>query len=314
MNHIRLNIKTNKMKKILLVTACSAFLLGCKTRENITNNTKPQPVFDTEAHRGGRGLMPENTIPAMIDAIDRDVVTLELDLQISKDKKVIVSHDPYFNDKITTTPEGKFLTTSEAKKRLLYTMTYDSIRKYDVGIKNNPDFPQKKSIAASKPLLSDLIKASEEHAHRKGKSMLYNIEIKSSQKGDNINHPPVEEFVTLAIKTITDNGIRNRTVVQSFDTRALQIIHNKYPDIKTSLLVSKKDNESVKQQFETLGFIPHTYSPEYTMVTDEMIQYCHSLNVKILPWTVNTISEIKRLKDMNVDGIISDYPNLFKEL
>jgi glycerophosphoryl diester phosphodiesterase len=125
--------------------------------------------------------MPENTIVAMYRGIDEGVNTLELDLHISKDRKVVVSHDPYFNELITTTPEGKFLSEEESRDRLLFTMNYDSIKKYDVGLKPYPDFPQQKKIPAYKPLLAVLIDSSEIYAAQKNRKIFYNIEIKSKR-------------------------------------------------------------------------------------------------------------------------------------
>src|SRR5829696_9647476 len=119
-----------------ILLACTS-LLACHT-SNKAMKEELNIAFDKEGHRGCRGLMPENTIPAMLKAIDLDVTTLEMDLNVSADKQVVVSHDPYFNEKITTTPEGKSLTKAEAVTRLLYSMRYDSIRKYDVGLKPHP--------------------------------------------------------------------------------------------------------------------------------------------------------------------------------
>lgn len=304
-----------KINFLLIVAVVFSYtvLPGCNSQTK--SRTSVLPKFDEQAHRGGRGLMPENTIPAMLDAIDRGVNTLELDLQISKDNKVLVSHDPTFNYLITTTPEGDTLTKDESKTRILYSMDYDSIAKYDVGLKFNPNFPQKKNIPAVKPLLSDLIAQSEAYAKTKGKTMLYNMEIKTSgEKGDGVMHPYIPEFVDMAIKVITDGGVRERTTIQSFDTRALVYLHQKYPDVIASYLIGKKENRPMKELFDALGFIPDVLSPDYVIVTPEMIADCHAMGVKVLPWTVNDAAEIKRLKDMGVDGIITDYPNLFAEI
>lgn len=271
-------------------------------------------MFDKEAHRGGRGLMPENTIPAMLHAIDLDVTTLEMDTHISKDGQVVVSHDPYFNENITTTPEGKSLTKEEARQRILYTMPYDSIAKYDVGLKPYPTFPQQKKIAVHKPLLSALIDATEAKAKQKGKNIAYNIEIKSKQDGDGKLHPPVDEFVDLVMQVINDKGIASRTIIQSFDPRALQVVHRKYPQVATSLLIEANEKRSLDDQLQQLGFTPSVYSPNSALVTSSLVQQCHNKNIKVIPWTVNDFAEMKRLKRMGVDGIISDYPNLFSEL
>lgn len=303
------------MKNNFIAAIC-VLLVSCGgNNQSKQTETVKTYSLDEQAHRGGRGLMPENTIPAMLDAIDRDVTTLELDLQITKDKQVIVSHDPYFNEKITTTPEGKHLTKEESRAAILYNMTYGEIKKYDVGIKENPDFPEQKKMEAVKPLLSELVAASETHAKEKGKSMYYNIEIKSSEKKETEKqHPPVEEFVDLAMAVIKDGGIAERTIVQSFDIRALQILHKKYPEMMTSYLVDKKVKGTLDEQFEALGFIPHTYSPHQDLVTPELIKECHDKNVKVVSWSVNKLETMQKEYDWGIDGIITDYPNLFEEL
>lgn len=278
------------------------------------NRSAPGQKFDQQGHRGARGLMPENTIPAMLKAIELGVTTLEMDLGISKDKKVVVSHDPYFHENITTTPEGRTITKAEAAKLLLYNMNYDSISKYDVGLKPHPLFPKQEKVAVNKPLLSDLIDASEAYAMQKGKTIYYNIEIKSNAVNDRIKHPPVEEFVDLAMQVIQSRNISGKTTIQSFDPRALQVMHRKYASVKTSLLIEDDDKRSLKEQLDQLGFIPSIYSPHYSLVNEELIKQCHDKNIRVIPWTINNLEEISRLLKLGVDGIITDYPDLFGKL
>lgn len=267
-----------------------------------------------EAHRGGRGAMPENTIEAMKYAIDiKQVTTLEMDVCISKDKKVVVSHDVYFNSNFTTTPEGKYFSKDEQSKYSLYSMTYDSIRKYDVGLKPHPEFPNQRKFKAVKPLLVDLIDICETYAKSKKRSILYNVEIKSKESGDTKYHPSPEEFVDLVVGVLKEKKILKKTVIQSFDIRPLQIIHQKYPKVKLSYLVFKK-SQGVETMLKKLGFTPNTYSPDYSTVTAEMIKICHQNKMKIVPWTVNTKEEINSLLTMGVDGVISDFPKLFKDV
>ena len=270
--------------------------------------------FDKQGHRGCRGLMPENTIPAMLKAIDLGVTTLEMDVVVSKDNQVIVSHDVYFNQNITTTPEGKTLTKTEAEKLLLYTMPYDSIRKYDVGLKPHPDFPRQQKIAVYKPLLTELLDVTEKYAKEKGRTVSYNIEIKSNPANDGKKHPPIEEFVDLAMNVIRQKGIEKRVTIQSFDPRALQVMHRKYPGINISLLIEGNDKRSLDEQVQQLGYVPEVYSPHSLLVTPTLVEQCHQKNIKVIPWTVNTLEEMKRLVSLKVDGIISDYPDLFSEL
>ncbi|MBE7179528.1 MAG: glycerophosphodiester phosphodiesterase [Mucilaginibacter polytrichastri] len=295
------------MKKIAL-SLCALSLCAAVPAQKKMSGKISFPKFDTEAHRGGRGLMPENTIAAMKNAIDLGVTTLEMDLNISKDGQIVVSHDAYFNPLFATTPEGEFL-DPKAPKRLLYSMTYDSIAKYDVGLKPHPNFPRQKKIAAKKPLLNDLIDASESYAASKKKTMWYNMEIKSTPNGDGKEHPAPQEFVDKVIGLLKKKNLLSRTIIQSFDVRPLRIIHKDYPDVKLSFLVAK-GAENVQAQLDTLGFTPFVYSPEYKTVSAGMVKACHNKQIKIVPWTANTEADIAKLKALKVDGIISDYPDL----
>jgi glycerophosphoryl diester phosphodiesterase len=270
--------------------------------------------FNKQGHRGSRGLMPENTIPAMYKAIDFNVTTLEVDVVISKDKKVVVSHEAYFHQDITTTPQGNYLTKNEAGRHLIYTMNYDSIKKYDVGLKPHPNFPDQEKIAVYKPLLEDLVDAAEIYAVQKGIKISYNIEIKYDLEGEGKKHPPVEEFVTLVMGVVKQKKISDRTNIQSFHPLPLQIIHKKYPSIIIAFLIESNGQKTVSGQLKQLGFTPKILSPHFSLVTPGLIKEYHEKNMKIIPWTVNTIEEIKRLKNMGVDGIITDYPNLFLQL
>ncbi len=266
-----------------------------------------------QAHRGGRGVMPENTIEAMKYAIGiNEVTTLEMDLCVSKDKKIVVSHDVYFHSDITTSPAGNYLTKAEQQKFLLYSMTYDSICKYDVGLKPHPEFPLQKKFRAVKPLLSDLIDSCEKFARLKHRKIRYNLEIKSRSDGDGSMHPPVEEFVDLVVKILNEKKILKRTNIQSFDVRPLQVIHRKYPKVTLALLVGK-NAALLDENLTKLGFVPQIYCPEYKTVTPELIANCHRRNMKIIAWTPNTKEEINTLLQSGVDGIITDFPEFFKK-
>lgn len=297
--------------RLTAVLSILTSMISCIT---LKKTTRILTSFDKEGHRGARGLMPEKTIPGMLKAVDLGATTLEMDLQISKDKKVLVSHDPNFNAGITTTPDGKFLSKDDAKKLLLYNLNYNEIKKYDVGLKPHPDFPQQQKMAVYKPLLTDLLDATEKYTKDKGIKIFYNIEIKSNKKNDGINHPPVEEFVDLAMAVINQKEIAERTIIQSFDPRALVVMHQKYPSVKTSLLIEGFDKRSLGEQLKEIGFIPAVYSPNHALVTKELVAACHQKNIKIVPWTINDLQRMKELVALGVDGIITDYPDLFAQL
>lgn len=272
------------------------------------------PAFDKQGHRGCRGLMPENTIPAMIRAIDLGVTTLEMDVVISKDKKVVLSHDPRFSSEISTRPGGQPLTASEERNFALYQMNYNEIRIWDVGMKPLFRFPKQQKIKAYKPLLEELIDSVEAYIKLKGLSAVqYNIETKSSASGDGVLHPSPEEFTDLLMEVINRKKIEKRTIVQSFDERTLQVMHKKYPGIRTSYLIEGTEKNTVEQNISKLGFKPHIYSPEFRLVTPEMVQYCRSKGMKLIVWTVNDLEQIRKQKVLGVDGIITDYPDLFNQ-
>ncbi len=150
------------------------FLTACNNLNNL--NKTETFTFDLQGHRGCRGLMPENTIPAMLKAIDLGVNTLEMDVCITKDSQVIVSHEPFFNHEITTKPDGSFVTEAEEKGLNLYRMDYAEIIRYDVGLKPHPRFTQQQKIAAVKPRLVDLIDAVDAYCtSKKIKPVRFNI-------------------------------------------------------------------------------------------------------------------------------------------
>lgn len=270
------------------------------------------PVFDKQGHRGCRGLMPENTVPAMIKALDLGVTTLEMDAVITKDKQVILSHEPFFSSDITTRPNGKAVEAFEERSLNIYQMAYFETQQFDVGIKPHPRFPQQQKLPAKKPLLSDLIDTVENYCRMRNLPLpFYNIETKSQPLTDNIFHPAPEEFVELIMSVINQKGITERVIIQSFDFRTLHVLNKKYPLIKTAALVEDFDKRGLDTQLNELSFLPTIYSPHYSLVNTDLVNKCHTQKIKIIPWTVNDIVKITELKQMGVDGIITDYPDLF---
>jgi len=290
--------------------------MACSNSKNPQSSvpvTEPRE-FDKQGHRGCRGLMPENTIPAMLQAIGLSVTTLEMDVVISKDKKVVVSHDAWMSAEITTKPNGEYVTAAEEKSLNIYQMNYEEVKKYDVGMKPHPRFKQQAKIKAYKPLLADLLDSvAKDMMTRRRPFPYFNIETKCLPAGDNIYHPKPEEFVELLIAVIKEKGVEDRVIIQSFDFRTLQYLHKKYPLIKTAALVEATDKRNIETLIKDLGFTPTIYSPAYQLVNSTVISNCHAKGIKIIPWTVNDKAKIDELKKMGVDGIITDYPNLFNE-
>ena len=184
------------------------------------------PKFDVQGHRGARGLRPENTIPAFLLAIDSGVTTLEMDVVITKDKQVVVSHEPWMSAAICLGPTGTPLQPKDEKKFNIYQLTYDEVTQFDCGSLGNKNFPQQEKMAIAKPLLRDVIGAVENHIKSYGSYEVdYNIEIKSSPEGDKKVHPSVEEYSDLVYNLVDQYLPLERIVIQSFDFRVLKYWH-----------------------------------------------------------------------------------------
>ena len=297
--------------------------MACTSTKKMNNNNnrlqKPPSgglgvsgVFDTQGHRGCRGLMPENTIPAMINALGLGVATLEMDVVFTKDKKAILSHEPFFNHEITTKADGSFINEKEEKNYNIYTMTFEETQQFDVGLKPHPRFPQQQKIAVHKPRLADVFDSVKKYMTTARRPFpFFNIETKSMPATDNLFHPAPAEFVELLMKVIKEKEMEQYVIIQSFDFRTLQYLHQHYPAVQSAMLIEDYDNRTVAEQITALGFTPTIYSPAYILVNEELLKKCKEQNIKVIPWTVNDKPTIEKLKKMGVDGIISDFPNLF---
>ena len=274
----------------------------------LTTSGQYIPKFDIQGHRGARGLRPENSIPAFMLALDSGVTTIELDVAITKDRQVVVSHEPWMSAAICLDSSGNGYTEKDEKKFNIYQMTYDDIARFDCGSKGNEGFPQQQKIKVSKPLLRDVIVAVENHIKSYATYEVdYNIEIKSSPEGDKKFHPQVEEFSDLVYQLVDEYIPLDRLVIQSFDFRVLKYWHRKYPDIRLAALV--ENTKSIDANLQDLGFKPSTYSPNFKLLSREKVHYLHQQKIRVIPWTVNEISEMLSLKGMGVDGLITDYPD-----
>lgn len=264
--------------------------------------------FEKISHRGGSALMPQNTIIAMQNALDFQT-GLEMDVYLSKDNQVFVYHDDVVSPKFANNPDGTPVTKEETSKKKIIDYTYKELKQFDIGSRPHPDFPRKKNIKATIPLLNELIYAVELYAKNGGlKKPSYSIEIKVP----NAVLPAAykQRLTDAAIKIIAEKNITEQVIIQSFDIEVLEYLHKKYPHIKTSYLISE-DPANYIANLKKLSFKPTAYSPAYKFVTSEMIDYCHKNNIQVVTWTVEDKAEIERLKKMGVDAVMSDYPDYF---
>jgi len=111
---------------------------------------------------------------------------------------------------------------------------------------------------------------------------------------------------------VTDKKMIKRSTIQSFDIRCLQYVHEKYPKVKTALMIDEK--EDFENNIKDLGFSPTVYSPYSVLVGKGLVDRCHAAGIKIIPWTVNSVKDMNYMIGLGVDGIITDFPNIFNSL
>ena len=303
-------------------TPVKAALTTMDPKEQALTATGPgletgHPGIDLQAHRGGRGLLPENSIPAFLHALDLGVTTLEMDVAINAAGHVIVSHEPWMSAKICSHGDGKEVTEDEKKSLRIYAMSDDEVAAFDCGSRGHPDHPRQQAMPVPKPLLSDVFQAVASRAEATDRNasfgqVLFNIEIKSLPEGDRIFHPVVMEFANALYRVVSEHKVVGQTTIQSFDVRALEAMHEIDPQISISLLV--ENQEGLQQNLARLSFIPQIYSPDHALLDRAQIDAAHAQNIKVIPWTVNDEKTMRELVEMGVDGLITDYPDLGVEV
>jgi glycerophosphoryl diester phosphodiesterase len=259
--------------------------------------------IDIQGHRGCRGLLPENSLPAFEKAIDVGVHTLELDIAITKDRQVVVSHEPYMNPIICFNAKGEEIPVSSELKYNLYEMTHKEIKQFDCGSKYHPRFPDQEKFKTYKPLLSevfDLVKAKDSYVN-------FNIEIKSEPDYYGVFTPQPDDYVRLVLDVVNEHNMFNRVNLQSFDLAILEEIHKQSPEMIVALLVD--ENEGISTKLNQMSFKPEIISPYYKLIFRQLIEEYQSKGYKIIPWTVNTEKDLKQMISFQVDGIITDYPD-----
>lgn len=271
------------------------------------------PNFDLQGHRGARGLLPENTIPSLLVALDYPITTLEFDVVVSADSQIVISHEPWFHHHISTGPDGNAITPEEAPNHNIFRMTYEETTRFDVGKRGHVNFPEQQPMEAVKPLMKDAIRAVEEHISETGRaSVFYNIETKSRPEWDNVYHPEPKDFVQLQYDELRELDLLDRVFIQSFDVRTLQAMREIDETMPLVLLVENR--HGYDWNIEQLGFTPQIYSPSFTLIDETTVDRVKADGMKLVPWTLNEKDDMLRLVEMGVDGIITDYPNRASEL
>ncbi len=265
-------------------------------------------VFEIQAHRGARSFFPENTIQAFCKAAELGVRVVELDLVVSKDHQIVVSHDPWLSGHHRSDPLGNPL-SPEDPQRHMYDMLYRDIAAYDCGLPH-PSFPLQQRIASCKPLLSTVftrVDACMASVGMKGR-MTYNLEIKSWPDKDGIFHPSPDWYAALVLRLVEASGLSNRIRIQSFDYRVVREAWKLNPQLCYGLLIEEPEN--MEQLLRTVGFNPQYVNPHVSLADRDMAEYLHAQSIRMVPWTVNSKEDMLAMRQCGADGIITDYPEL----
>lgn len=292
----------------------------------------PAAAFDLQAHRGGRALWPENTLPAFERSLDLGVDTLELDTGVTKDGVLIIAHDRHVDANLTRR-NGQWV---EGAQPTWHSLTLAEVQTLDVG-RIRPDSAYAKRFPRQMPMdgtgvptlaaLFDLVKK------RKDNKVRFNIETKidPTNPGDSIDP---ETFATLLVRQVRDAGLADRVTIQSFDWRTLQVVRRIAPEIATAYLTiidPEESNVSITGESTwTAGFDPvrhggslpaaikaaggAVWSPYHLNLTPELVKEAHGLGLKVIPWTVNDAADMRRLIGWGVDGLITDDPVTGKQV
>ena len=271
-------------------------------------NTKNR--IDIQGHRGCRGLFPENSLPAFEKAIDLGVNTLELDIGITKDKEVVVSHEPFMSRKICFNPAGNKIPKSMDMEYNLYKMSHDSIAQFDCGSKVHKSYPNQEKLRTYKPLLSEVF----ELAKAKKSDVRFNIEIKSKKKYYGIFTPHPKEYVEIVLDEVIKNNMLNRVIIQSFDMVILKEVRIQSPKMPIALLVDEDEDIYFKISVLDVKPQPEVISPYFELLDEKKVKNLQAANYKVIPWTVNDAEDLKRMVALEVDGIITDYPDRLIEI
>lgn len=250
----------------------------------------PPTKIQVQGHRGARAVLPENTLPGFEYAIEQGADVIELDLGVTKDGVVVVSHDPVLRPPVCEGPNPG---------AALQQLTLAEVRQWDCGTLQNPAFPRQRPVPGTRmPTLDEVLALAP-----KG-DFLFNIEIKISAATPELAPPP-EEFVRLVVGEIRKHGVESRVIVQSFDFRVLHEMKSQAPQIRLAALYSGAERDFVEIAREAGAGI---VSPEFRMVTAERVRAAHAAGLEVVPWTVNEPADWDRLIAAGVDGIITDDP------
>lgn len=273
------------------------------------------PDFDLQSHRGGRGETYEESLLAFQKSLELGVSTLELDIVLSKDGVPMVWHDPEIQAEKCRDTTGNFV------GRDVHELTLKELRTLacDVKLEAFPDQEvPKKNRMATLPEVFTLCASY-------NSQVLFNIETKIEADTPERSASP-QEFVDAILDAVETAGVQDRVIIQSFDWRSLPLVKKRFPTMPTAALYDSstwfegtpwiapaKFGPDVLQAIADLG--ADYVSPDHQLINGpEYIQRAHDLGLIVLPWTVNDAARMNQLMDWGVDGLITDFPTLLRQV
>ena len=259
-------------------------------------------MLSVQGHRGARGALPENTLPAFHYAIEVGADMLELDIGVTRDGALMVAHDFFLNAQLQRWRDGRAI----GKEEPLHAFTAEQLRGLDCGSQTDPAFPKQKAVqGASMPTLEDVFDYVRDMKHPHAKNVGFNVEIKSIPAGDGLLHPKPREFAKLVVSALKKRALGNRIVVQSFDHRVLAEIRKLDKTLRLSALTGDValDYVSMAKKLKVQAVSAQMY-----WITRADVLALHKAKVRVFTWTANEMRDWERLIALKVDGIITDYP------
>ncbi|MFH2064498.1 MAG: glycerophosphodiester phosphodiesterase family protein [Pseudomonadota bacterium] len=241
-------------------------------------DTTDRPIII--AHRGFRRLYPENTIIAFEAAINAGAHMIELDVTLSRDRKLIIIHD----DTLDRTTSGSGLVRDKYLA---------DIQKLDAGSWFDPRFQGERV-----PTLEEVLDCC-------GKRIMVNIEIKESAYEPEERPDSIERQVVNLIRSCRCSRF---ILISSFHPEVLVRIARLDSSLPIGLITEEQDAESVFPFSKKLDL--YSWNPDAGSVTKDLVREMHNRKIRVFPYTVNSVSQAKALLGMPVDGLFTDDPTL----
>lgn len=344
-------------KSLFTILIGSALILsGCNDDSENVQDVNPdveekhlffkERAFDLQAHRGGLGLQTESSIASFSNALEMGVTTLELDTQVTKDGKVVVTHDRQIskNKCLDTAPAFVNDTEYPYVGKYIKDLTLEQIKTMDCGSLQLKDYPQQQVNPGAKMLtLEEFFTLVKQY---KSENILMNIETKV-EAGAPEQTAPREQFVKAVLDEVKKSGLENQITIQSFDWGSLMLVrelNSKLPivaltngqqflqagqpgkspwlggldidDFDGDLVAAVKSfgadaispvhGNPQNGKIDDLDYVPYT--------TKEMVEKAHQNNLKVIPWTISDAKTINHLIGIGVDGVITDLPDVAREV